>query len=196
MLSPDTDYGALAVASSIFPNQVSPCSVITIWNIPVPAGYEPQGGPAVNTNGPATSSVTSISAGATLALGGLPETGGNSTFLFNRGVSGSGIVAGSGSVPLDSDNFVPKTDTYIGSLDNQTPCASQVNFGATTPGATYHVLAGKGHEADLFTLTGGCSNSALVCYYSHEIQQLISDMANLYVYGNSTPSGISGSGVF
>jgi hypothetical protein len=161
-----------------------------------PNGDEPQGGPAVNTYSPPISSVTSISAGATLALGGLPETGGNSAFLYNRSVSGSGILAKLGSVPLDPDNFIPKTDTFIGSLDNLNLCASQVDFGTTTPGATYHVLAGAAHEADIFTLTGGCSISYVACYHSNEIQQLISDMSNLYVYGNSTASGIAGSGVF
>ena len=196
LLSPNLDSGAVAVASSIFPNQVAPCSPITSWNFGVPAGYMPQGGPAVYTYSPPTSSVTSISAGTTLAFGGLPQTGGNGVFLYNRSVSAAGIMAKSGSVPTNSDNFIPKTDTFIGSQDNSTICASQVDFGATTPGATYHVLAGGVHEADIYTLTGGCSIAFVACYYSNEIKQLIADMSNLYVYGNSTASGIAGSGVF
>jgi hypothetical protein len=196
LLSPNLDSGAVAVAASVFPNQVAPCQPITNWNLGFPNGTSPQSGPAVEAMSPPISSVTTISAGSTVAFGGLPETGGNSAFLYNRGVSAVGILARSGSVPLDQDNFMPKTDTFIGGLDTQTICASQVDFGTTTPGATYHILPNGFHEADIFTLTKGCSQPFVACYYSNEIQQLVSDMSTLYVYGNSTASGVAGSGVF
>jgi len=197
-VSPDPDYGNSAVIQSVgSPDQVSPCSSIATWNQPVASGPWPQTGPGIYTATPAgVASVTTISVGATKSINGLPVTGANAAFLYDRGFSGQGIAANMGYVPVNSDHYLGRTYLEIGQTDNQNPCSAQYNFGATIPGASYRILSGYGHGADLTTQTGSCTVSGATCYNSQTIKDFISLVANMYVYGSRQASGMNASGVY
>ncbi len=186
LLSPDTDYGAEAVEASIYPHQVAPCAVVSSWG-PTYKGVMWLSGPGINNYNGGVASVTSISPEG-YAFGGLTNGGANSNFTWVQGTSAVGLRTGNGIIAPNADGYVPLFRLDGGENDESNLCATQVNFGETTPGTTYNIQAGQAHGGDLYTATGRCKNNSAseACYDSITAGDLRTFFGN-----EATPSNAS-----